>query len=38
MAVSGYTKIRRAIEEQVGRLTDAEIDKLTDLLKRLKEI
>lgn len=36
--MSDYTRIRRAIEQDTRHLTDAEIDKLIDLLKRLKEI
>lgn len=33
---SGYTRVRRAIED-TKHLTDAEVDKLIDLLKGLKE-
>lgn len=36
--ISGYTKIRRAIEQEWGHLTDAEIDKLINLLEKIKEI
>lgn len=36
--VSGYTKVRRAIEQEWGHLTDAEIDKLINLLKKIQEI
>lgn len=36
--ISGYIKVKRAIEQEWGRLTDAEIDKLINLLKRIKEI
>lgn len=36
--ISGYTKVRRAIEQEWGHLTDTEIDKLINLLERVKEI
>lgn len=35
--ISAYTKIRRAIEQERGRLTYAEINELINLLKRLGE-
>ena len=36
--MSDYTRIRRAIEQDTKHLTDAEIDKLIDLLRAIKEI
>ena len=36
--MNDYTKIRNAIECGVRHLTDDEIDRLIDLLKRMKEI
>lgn len=36
--ISGYTKIRRTIEQEWGHLTDAEIDKLINILRAIKEI
>lgn len=34
MAGSGYTKIRRAIEEEWGHLTDAELQKAIELAEK----
>lgn len=36
--MSGYAKVRRVIEQEWGHLTDTEIDKLINLLERIKEI
>lgn len=36
--MSGYAKVRRVIKQEWGHLTDAEIDKLINLLRAIKEI